>query len=265
MLNQLLKPVLERLPENNWLERLWILAKVDFWKRYYNSRLGVVWAFINPLMRFVIYFFFFTYIYENRIPEFGFYLFSGLIFWMFFSEGTVGAINVYNSKRYLLESIQINKFDLNLASAFSSLFGFLFNFTAYFLIQIAFGPPITWNALFIPILMINMFIIILGLGALLATLNIYLKDIAHVWDIVMLAGFFTHPIFFTIEMIEGVIPIAKYLSPMVGILFNSREVLVYGRLPDMGLLVYDLLYALVIVGIGIFVSRKYSHKVLEKI
>ena len=265
MLNKLLKPLLEKIPENNWLERLWILSKVDFWKRYYNSRLGMVWAFINPLMRFVIYFFFFTVIYKNRIPEFGFYLFSGLIFWMFFSEGTKGGINVYTSKMYLLESIQIKKIDLNLANATSSLFGFLFNLSAYFAIHILLGPPITWNILFVPVLILNLFIIVLGLGTLLSTLNIYFKDITHVWDIFLLGGFFFHPIFFTIDMVKNVVPIVEYISPVVGILFHAREVMIYGRSPDFGLLIYDLVYGLVILGLGIIVSRKYSYKVLEKI
>lgn len=43
------------LPENNQWERIWILAKTDFKLRYYETTLGLIWAFLHPIIRMVIY------------------------------------------------------------------------------------------------------------------------------------------------------------------------------------------------------------------
>ncbi|MFK7934051.1 MAG: hypothetical protein AB8G22_11130, partial [Saprospiraceae bacterium] len=58
--NKVLRPVLEAIPANNRLERIWILAKVDFKKRYYHSSLGLVWALLNPIFQLSVYYTVFT-------------------------------------------------------------------------------------------------------------------------------------------------------------------------------------------------------------
>ncbi len=265
MLNNLLKPILESLPENNWLERLWMVSKVDFWKRYYNNKLGIVWAFLNPLLHFLIYYFFFTVVYQNKVEGFAFYLFSGMLFWQFFSEGTSQGISIYHTKIHLIQSIQIHKFDLNLASCLTAFYAFIFNFCVFLLIQMLFGPDFSWYILYLPLLMLNVFLIVLGVGSLLSALYLYVKDITHFWSIIIRAGFFTHPILFPKELILEHAPIAIYISPLVGILINLREVVVYAKPPDLGIMAFDLIYGIILAAIGYFVSQKVSYKVLEKL
>ena len=35
---------------SNKAERLWLLAKIEFKLRYYENKLGLLWALIKPLM-----------------------------------------------------------------------------------------------------------------------------------------------------------------------------------------------------------------------
>lgn len=265
MLNRLLRPLLESLPENNWLERLWMMSKVDFWKRYYNNKLGIIWAFLNPLFSFFVYFFFFTVVYQNKIEGFAFYLFSGLLLWTFFTEGTNGGIRVYTSKAYLIQSIQINTFDLNLSSCLTSFFAFCFNMLVLLGLQVAFGPPLSWNALYFLVLMVNVFMVVLGVSSLLSAAYLYLNDITHLWAVLLRAGFFTHPILYDKDLILEHAPIAVWISPMVGILINARDVLIYSHPPDFTMLVYDLIYGFVLLALGYFASKRVSHLILEKI
>ncbi|HAS36509.1 MAG TPA: ABC transporter permease, partial [Flavobacteriales bacterium] len=66
-------------------ERVWLLAKMDFLQRYYGSSLGLLWAFLNPLARLLVYYFVFSYlIFKNQDPDFILYLFMGIIVWGFF-------------------------------------------------------------------------------------------------------------------------------------------------------------------------------------
>lgn len=265
MLNRLLKPILESLPENNWLERLWMMSKVDFWKRYYNNKLGIFWAFLNPLFTFAIYYLFFTVIYKNRIEGFAFYLFSGLLLWMFFSEGTNTGIRIYHKKNYLMQSIQIHNFDLILANTLTAFYAFIFNFAVFLILQGLFGPAFNWNILYMIPILFNVFLVVLGFSGILAALYLYLKDLEHLWSILLRAGFFLHPILYAKELILEHAPFAIWASPMVGILINGRDVVVYGKSPDFLMLGYDLAYGMIMVAIGYWASMRVRHLILEKI
>ena len=255
----------EWLPENNRLERIWKLAQVDFRRRYYGNSLGLVWALLNPLFRVGIYYMVFTFLLNSRMENYALYLFSGLLFWMFFTEGTNKGLTILNQKRYLIENIQFNKLDLFYSAIFSVLLGFLFNLVAYLLISFASGISFYKTIIFLPILIANIFLLALAVSILLATLNIYIKDIAHIWAIAILAGFWATPIFLPVEAFDGKMQFLLYANPVASIIINAREILLYGNLPNMTFLIWGISYALILFGIAVFLFKKFSHKAAEKI
>lgn len=266
MLNQLLKPILEALPENNRLERMWLFAKIDFRKRYYDSILGLFWALINPLFRLLVYYTVFTVLFGRAEKYYALYLFIGLLCWRFFSEGTNKGLKVFKSKRYLLESIQFEKKDLFLSSTFSVLFGFLFNLLAYSLMSLLMEKGFGVNALFFPVFILNLYIFIYGVALLLGTISIYFKDITHLWDMILLAGFWSVPIFWDQQLIlKGEVWFLLYLNPIAGIVINMRNVLIYDQLPDFFILIYDFSFALIFMLIATCIFNKHAHKAIEKL
>ena len=253
------------LSENNRLERIWLLAKIDFKKRYYDNGLGVLWALINPLFKLGIYYFVFTNIMDVRSPDFALYLFSGIITWTLFAQGTKKGINLLKSKKYLIESIQFEQLDLFVSATMSVFFAFAFNLSAYFVIHFISLAPIKLTVLFLPILILNTFVLILGVAILLATINIYLRDIEHLWDIVILAGFWLTPIIYPKEALLEKFYFLAFLNPMAGIVINLRETVLYGRQPLYNLFFYDIVYAIVILVAAVFIYRAYAHKAVEKL
>lgn len=252
-------------PESNKLERIWILAKTDYIQRYYGSNLGIFWAFINPLLRVMVYYFVFTMIFQNRIPNYALYLFSGLLLWRFFSEGTNSGIDLLKKKRYLIENISIRRIDLYVSSVLSSLIGFLINFFIYFLISILFQVHYTANVLYFPILVLNTCLIVLSVSMLLSGISVYFKDIKHFWDIVLLLGMWVSPIFYGRTVIFQKLPALLYANPLAGIIINLRETVLYGRSPDHFLLVYDILFGVVLFLICIPIYNKMAKKGAEKL
>ncbi len=263
MLNQFSK-LFVGLANNNRLERILLLAKVDFKRRYYDTGLGVMWALLNPLFRFVVYYFAFTYIFENRIPNFALYLFSGLIIWLFFAGGSKKGISLLKRKRYLLENIQFNQFDLFFASILSAFYAFGFNFLAYFIVSLIYGIPIYTTLLWLPLLLLNLWALTMGVSIILATINIYLRDIEHLWDMVILGGFWLTPILYDKSITMEVIPALQYINPVAGILINIREIALYGNAPYAHLLIYDWAYTIILLMIAVFVYKRFSHMAVEK-
>ena len=66
------------------LERIWIIAKTDFKRRYSSDYFGVLWAILNPIMRMSIYYFVFKKVFQVQRENYVLILFSGIITWMVF-------------------------------------------------------------------------------------------------------------------------------------------------------------------------------------
>ncbi|WP_431211987.1 ABC transporter permease [Puia sp. P3] len=97
---------------SNKFERLWLLAKIEFKLRYYENKLGLLWALIKPIMDMCIYYVAFKIIMKSDVPSFASYLFIGLILWNFFIESTAGTVQILNTKKYLYEYSNMNKLEI---------------------------------------------------------------------------------------------------------------------------------------------------------
>jgi len=253
------------LPENNRIERIWLLAKTDFKIRYSASALGLIWAFVYPLIRILIYYTVFSYIFSKEIPNYGFYIFSGIILWMYFQEATKKGLGIIKSKRYLLENIKFNRLDLFYSAIITSLIGFIVNITVLIAIMIIAGLYPSWRLIYYPIFVLNLMMLSLGIGLILSTLNVYLKDVTQIWDLVLLLMFWINPIFFAKQRIFNMFPALLYANPLAGIIINSRDVLMYGKEPDWFLAGYNFMYAGLILAVGVWSFNKFFHKAIEKL
>lgn len=263
MLNSILRPILERLPENNQLERIWILAKTDFIERYYGTKLGVFWALLNPFFQLVVYYVAFTILFSVQIPNFALYLFSGLILMMFFSESTSKGLSLLSKHKPILQNIIIKKTDLYLSAIVSTFMGFLFNFLTYLVFSLFFDVQYTWYFLYIPLILLNVGILILGIQLILGIIHVYFRDINHLWDMALLVLFWGSPVFYSKDIIMEKIPILLYLNPLAGILINLRETLLFGNPPIYNFFVLDFVVAIVLLVLALFVFKKYSTKAIE--
>ena len=257
--------IIEWLPENNRLERIWLMAKFDFVTRYYGSFLGLFWALLKPLFQLGVFFIIFTIIFKSTTENFLLFLFIGIIMFQFFAESTQGSMNIFKTKRYLLENIQINKLDIFYSSIAATFLGFIFNFTAFVIGNFLLNDSYSWSILLFPIVLINLIVLILATQLIFATISIYLKDIDNIWFVINTLLFWGTGIFFDLTTMTGKAVLIKYYNPLAGILMNARKILIYGEPIDMNLLVINLLTAIIFLLFGLWIFKKYSAKALEKI
>lgn len=261
----LTRQIAQWLPENNRIERIWKLAEVGFKKRYYNDRLGLFWAFLNPLFQMGIYFLVIKYIFKTEEEHFALFLFCGLIIWMAFAECTTQGMDLLENNRFLIENIQFNQLDLFISHTLSVFIGLLFNLAVFFILCLLSQLPLTGYILVLPILLFNLFLIATGISLILATLKIYLRDIVHLWAVMILVGFWGSGILFDGAMYKEIFPLLLYADPFVGIIMNTRLIIMKGMPPDWSLLLINLATGFLILGIGVGVFKKLSHKFLEYI
>jgi ABC-2 type transport system permease protein len=252
----------------NKLERLWLLAKIEFKLRYYENKLGLFWALIKPLMDITIYYIVFKIILMSDIPSFASYLFIGLILWNFFVESTTGTIQILNTKKYLYEYSNMNKLEIYISTLLSTSIGFFFNLAMFllfynFLEGNSLGLSIL-NFWIIPIF-INLFILSLGCSLILSNLYIIMKDITQVWMVFTSFLFFLSPIFYKLSVFKERLSMFEYGNPISGIIINARRVLMEGRRPDYELFVFNYGYAIFLLLLGVLLLNKLGSRAAEKL
>jgi len=253
---------------SNKSERLWLLAKIEFKLRYYENKLGLLWALIKPLMDIAIYYVVFQVIMKQNIPAFASYLFIGLILWNFFIESTGGTIQILHSKKYLYEYSNMNKLEIYVSTLLSNSIGFFFNFVM-FLLFFNFlekgDAHTTIQTIWILPLFINIYILSLAISLILSNIYIIAKDITQVWTVFTSFLFFLSPIFYKLDTFKESLPNFDYLNPLAGIIINARKVTMEGTHPDPKLFVFDFAYAIIFLMIGLFLLNKLGSKAAEKL
>ncbi|MFC2085523.1 ABC transporter permease [Bacteroidota bacterium] len=265
MIKKIWSSLIIYIPENNAIERIWILAKTDFKKRYYDTSLGLIWALLNPLFRFFVYYLVFTKIFTNRIENYSLYLFLGLIIWTFFSESTKRGAVVLRANSHIINNLEIRIFEFFLASLFSSIIGFTFNFIVFVCVSFFQGIFVSQHIIILPILLLNLFLLGLGFSFILSSLYIFFKDIAMIWNLILIGGFWITPIIYSGVIFTQSLPILLYLNPLAGIMINIREILIYHNWPDWELMTYDMFYCIILFIVGYYLVKKFSTNVAERL
>ena len=256
---------LARLPENNRLERIWKIAQVDFKRRYYNDRLGLLWALLKPLFEVVVYYVVFKFLFEIKIEHFAFFLFSGIVFMNIFIESSVRSLHLIQQKLYLIENIQFERLDIFVSHIISTFFGFLFNMSAMILVMLITRIPVSWDVLYLIPVFIIFYVISLGVSLILASIQPFLKDINHVWDMAILLAIWGSGVFYSPELVIEKFRWAVYVNPFVGLMQNLRAALLPNFEIMIDLLWINILQALLLFVLGRWIFNKYGALAVEKL
>jgi ABC-type polysaccharide/polyol phosphate export permease len=256
------------ITSSNKLERIWLLAKIEFKLRYYENKLGLLWALIKPISDIFIYYIAFQKILNQGVPHFVSFLFIGLILWNFFIECTSGTVQILSTKKYLYEYTNMNKIEIYLSTIFSNCIGFFFNLF-FFLIYFQFldkgSLGLSWMSLYIVPVFLNLVVLALAFSIILSNIYVLAKDITQVWIVVTGIGFWISPILFRLDKFREALPGVDYLNPIAGIIINARNVMIYQTAPEWNLFFFDFIYAIILLLIGVFLLNKVGSKASEKL
>lgn len=264
----ILKIVNDWFRRSNKIERLWLLAKIEFKLRYYENKLGLLWALIKPLMDILIYYVVFQIVLKQNIPAFASYLFIGLILWNFFVESTTGTVQILSVKKYLYEYSNMNKLEIYVSTLLSNAIGFFFNFIMFLIFYNFLERQSTGFSLenvWMIVVFMNLFILALAMSLILSTIYIVAKDISQIWMVVTSFLFFLSPIFYKLSTFKEALPTFDYVNPIAGIIINARRVMMEHLPPDFRLLAFDYVYAMILLLLGLTFLNRLGSKAAEKL
>lgn len=264
----LLRIVKDWLGRSNKLERIWLLAKIEFKLRYYENKLGLLWALLKPVSDIFIYYLAFEVVLKQGIPHFVSFLFIALILWNFLVESTTGTIQLLSTKKYLYEYTNMNKIEIYLSTIMSNCIGFFFNLTLFLVFFQFFDNGtlgLSWQALYIIPIFINLALFALALSIILSNIYVLAKDITQIWMVVTGIGFWVSPILFKLDMFRKALPGVDFINPISGIIINARNVLLYQQEPEWDLFLFGWIYAVFFLLVGLILLNKIGKKAAEKL
>jgi len=215
--------------------------------RYRGSALGLAWSFFNPILMLLVYTFFFAVIFKSRWgtggsdskTEFAVILFVGMIIHTFFSE----VLN--RAPRLILDNANYVKkviFPIEILPAISigvALFHASASFTVLLVAFFAFNGFIQWTFIFIPLIIFPLTIVSLGAAWFLASLGVYLRDVAQSIGLFTTVLMFLSPVFYPATSLPEAVRPWLMANPLTFIIEQARDVLIWGKLPNFqGLAIY---------------------------
>ena len=256
----------------NWI-LLKELVKTDFKLRYQGSMMGHVWSILKPLMLFsVMYVVFIKFLGFGRdMPHFAVALLLGMVIWSFFAETTSMGLMSIVARGDLLRKLSFRKEIIVLSVTVSAFINFVINLLVVLFFCVLNNVEISKYALIAPLYIIPLFAFSLGVAFILATMFVYFRDIAPVWEVVMQAGMYATPIIYSLSMIHNKTVISlMLLNPLATIIQDLRHLLIYSGNQTIGDFVTDkwviaipyiLPFVVLIIGYAIF--KKHAERFAE--
>ncbi len=204
------------------------LVKTDFKLRYQNSVLGYLWSLLKPLFLFLIMYMVFVKVLnvDFGVKNSGAYLLLGLVIWSFFTEVTGGSVGAIVGKGDLLRKLSFPRYVIVLSTGFSALINLCLNLLIVGLFILIGGSDTSWKILLAPLIFAELFVFSLALGFFLSAAFVKLRDIGHIWDVIMQALFYITPIFFPITLAPLWAQKILILNPLAQIMQDLRYLLV---------------------------------------
>lgn len=203
----------------------------DFKTKYAGSFLGIVWAFIQPLITIFVYWFAFQVgLRSQDVGNFPFALWfmAGLIPWFFFSDGLNGGTNALIDYSYLVKKVVFNIDILPLVKVISAVFVHIF-FIMFLLIMYAlYGYYPDLYSLQILYYSLCLFLLVLGLSYITAPLVVFFRDLGQIVNIILQVGVWMTPILWNIDTMQVSDTIKKLLklNPVYYIVQGYRDALI---------------------------------------
>lgn len=244
-------------------ERIWLLAKIEFKLRYYENKLGLVWALFKPLFEMLIYWVAFTQILSTDIPNYAVYLFIGIITYGFFTECSGGLMAILKTKKYLYEYSNMSKLEIYVSSMLSITLGYAFNLLIFVVAMLLSGISIGWNILYFPLVFFTMFTFCFGLALILSNLYLLAKDIKQIWSLLTTMLFWLSPILFHYNAIKTKLPVLDYINPIAGLIINTRNTVMFNQPPSMNLLTINFIHAALFLLVGLLMLNKIGKRASE--
>ncbi len=222
------------LPKELWNNRrlIWKLSKNDFKTRYAGSYLGIIWAFVQPVITILVYWLVFEKGFSAKAEMFKsgvevpfvVYLTSGLVPWFFFSEAVTNSTNALLEYNYLVKKVVFKISILPLIKIIAACFIHVFFVGVLLVIYFIYGYSFMPHLIQLIYYSFCMFILVLALSYTFCSVVVFFRDLSQIVAIALQIGMWATPIMWSVTRMEGTVfePLFK-LNPLYYVVNGYRQ------------------------------------------
>ncbi len=249
----------------NYRNLIWVLAWVEFKQRYKNSVLGYFWSLLEPLLMLAILYIVFSNLMKVQVEYYQLFLLQGIIMWNFFSRSTMSSLLAIVGKPQLVKKVFFPRDILVISGCITAFLMSIFESIVFLAFLFFFRIPLSISIVYLPVIIFLFFIITLGTSLILASLNVYYRDIQYIWALVLQIGFFATPVIYPLSVFPPYLLKILSYNPLAQVIFLARDVTLYSKVPNLASFTFVFFIAIVILGTGYAVFMRLEPKFAEEL
>lgn len=233
------------------------LVNRDFKTKYRGSILGVLWSILNPLLNMIVLSIVFSQAFK-AVDNYKMYLLSGIVIFNFFSEATNLAVTSVVNNFGLITKVYFPKFILPFSKVLSSAINLINSLIVFIILGSFMGVHVWAGYLVIPYVLICLLLYSSGVAFIVATLQVFFRDTAHLYSVIITIWMYATPILYPINIIpDSLLPVFK-ANPLFMFIDFFRKITLYTQIPTTESFVFCMLWGLgtFILGAVIFVKSQ---------
>ena len=240
----------------------WELVKKDIKLKYRSSVLGVFWTLLEPLLTMIVLTLVFSNLLGKGDDNFPVYILCGRLLYSFFSNGTKVALKSVRKHGSMIGKVYVPKYMYPLSAVVSNYIMFIISLVVLAGVMIFEQVKITVYLLqaFIP--MIIILIMTMGVGLILATFDVFFRDLEYIWNVVTMLIMYTCAIFYKVDNLKTAANEMIFkCNPLYSVISMFRDA-VFGRsiMDNSYNLWFSLCFSLGVFLVGILVFWRKQDK-----
>ena len=205
----------------------------DIRARYQGTVLSFIWWIARPLTLGTVLYFALGKVLRIDIPNYSVFLLSALFPWFWFAGSIQQATGIFVGNGGLLKKVRFPKLILPLSAVLFNTSQFLLTLPILigFVLVAGISPSTAW-ILGIPALIALQFLLLVGLGTLLATLNVFFRDLGPMVEVALLLLFYLSAIIFPLDLVPDEFRPVLALNPVAPLIDAWRNLFLHGEFID---------------------------------
>lgn len=186
-------------------ELLRLLINRELKARYKDSNLGFIWSLFKPLSQLLIYFIVIgQFLGASRgIPYFAIFVFTGLTAWGFFLEAVTGGTGSIVANSGLVKKVYLPREIFPLSTLGTSAVNSAIQLVILLAAIVVTGQiPSLASLAYLPLALVVLVVYATLFGLLLSALNVYMRDIQHLIEVITFLAFWASPIVYSYSYVQ---------------------------------------------------------------
>ncbi len=239
------------------------LLRKELRVRYKHLSLGYLWSIANPLAYAFLYYIVFALIMKVKTPNYPVFLITGLFPWQWISNSiAVGPMTFYGNGS-LIKKTLFPRFLIPFVVVLQDLIHFVATLPIILIFLVIYKVPLGWPILWgLPLLILVQFTIAYALNLMIASMNLFFRDLERLLALIMTFLFYLTPVLYDESLIPEKYRYLVPLHPLAPLMINWRNIFMRGTF-DFGLFASSMIWAIVLLGLAQLVYKKLQWRFAE--